>query len=283
MLSGFLIDFHLKPKTKNLKFFLYCYANRSRISKMLRTLIIDDEANIRSMINEILNGYCDEAEVVGQATGVMDGIKKINELQPDLVLLDIKMNDGTGFELLESVSEINFRVIFITAYQEFALQAIKFSALDYILKPVDPEELINAVKQAEKDICHTQEAQILHLRDSLKSSQQAEKKILLKTAESIHMFKLTDIIYCEADGGYTRFFCAGGNVVIVSNPLSAYDDMLTKYGFFRAHKSFLANLEKVIRFEREDGGYIVLGDAFRVPVASRKKDQLIQLLEKLAE
>jgi len=250
---------------------------------MLRTLIIDDEFKIRTMVREILDMYCDNVEVVGEASGVVEGIEKVNMLQPDLILLDIKMDDGTGFEMLEALDNVNFRVIFITAYQEYALQAIKLSALDYILKPIDPEELINALKNAEKEIHLSQDTQLLHLKESLSSNHQSEKKILLKTADSIHLMKLSDILYCEADGGYTRFFGQNGNMVIVSNPLSSYDGLLTEYGFFRAHKSYLVNLDKVLRFEREDGGYIALDENHRVPVASRKKDQLIQLLEKLAE
>jgi len=154
---------------------------------MLRILIIDDEANIRNMIAEIVKGYCDGAEVVGQAGSVKEGKEKILSLHPELILLDIKMNDGTGFDLLEQLDKIDFKVIFITAYQEYALKAIKFSALDYILKPVDPEELINAIISAEEQLVETQQTQLQYLSESLKSNKQSEKKILLKTAGSIHL------------------------------------------------------------------------------------------------
>ncbi len=250
---------------------------------MLRTLIIDDESNIRYMIRDILNEYCDNAEVVGQASGVKEGLDKIKALHPDLVLLDIKMDDGTGFDLLEALDDIGFRVIFITAFQEFALQAIKFSAFDYILKPVDPEELVGAVTRAANDHAANQELQLSHLKESLRNNHQSEKKILLKTADSIHLMKLSDIIYCMADGGYTHFYGNNGHVVVVSNPLSIYDPLLSDYGFFRVHKSYLVNLDKVIRFDREEGGYVILEDEHKIGVASRKKDQLIQLLEKLAD
>ena len=250
---------------------------------MLRVLIIDDEAKIRNMIAEIVKGYCNEAVVVGQAGSVKEGKEKIRSLNPDLVLLDIKMDDGTGFDLLEQVEETNFKVIFITAYQEYALKAIKFSALDYILKPVDPDELIKAVNASREQIARVHDTQIKQLSDSLRSSGQDEKKILLKTAESIHLVLLSDIYYCEADGGYTHFYTRKGNNILVSKPLAEYEELFTEYGFCRIHKSYLVNLQKVQRFEKEDGGYVVMEGELKVPVASRKKEQLMQLLEKITE
>jgi len=250
---------------------------------MLRVLIIDDEAKIRSMIAEIVKGYCKGAEVIGHAGGVNEGLVKINGLKPDLVLLDIKMNDGTGFDLLEKRDKVDFRVIFITAYQEFALKAIKFSALDYIMKPVDPEELIKAVNHAQKQVADHQTEQLNHLNEILKNNDQTEKKILLKTAENIHLLRVSEIQYCEADGGYTRFYTENRKKVFVSKPMVEYENLLSDYGFFRVHKSYLVNLQKVSSFEKEDGGYLVLSNEVKVPVASRKKDQLLQLLEKLTQ
>lgn len=250
---------------------------------MLRTLIIDDEANIRNMIAEILKGYCKEAKVVGQAGSVHEAYNKISALKPDLVLLDIKMDDGTGFDLLEKLENVSFKVIFITAYQEFALKAIKFSALDYILKPIDPDELISAVKQAGELILEQQQLQIRHLTEGLNSSEQEAKKILLKTSDSIHLVKLSDIIFCKSEGGYALFHLCGNNTILVSRPLSEYNDLMTDYGFCRVHKSYLVNMQKMLRFEREDGGYLVMEEDLRVPVASRKKDQLMDLLEQITE
>ena len=250
---------------------------------MLRVLIIDDEVKIRNMIAEIVKGYCNEAVVVGQAGSVKEGKEKIRSLNPDLVLLDIKMDDGTGFDLLEQVEETNFKVIFITAYQEYALKAIKFSALDYILKPVDPDELIQAVQSAGESIGDDLETQLNHLKESLKNNSQTEKKILLKTTENIHLIHVSDIIYCQADGGYTRFFTANDKKILVSKPMAEYEELLHDYGFFRVHKSFLVNLQKVQRFGKEDGGYLVFDGDLKVPVASRKKDQLMELLDKITE
>ncbi|MEN8226256.1 MAG: LytTR family DNA-binding domain-containing protein [Bacteroidota bacterium] len=250
---------------------------------MLRVLIIDDELKIRLMIEEIVSAYCKGARVIGLAGSVSEGLAKIESLNPDLVLLDVKMDDGTGFDLLEQINKINFRVIFITAFQEFAIKAIKFSALDYIMKPVDPEELISAVGNAQKEIDQHQDEQLTQLKENLKNNGQAEKKILLKTADCIHMIPISEIYYCEADSGYTRFYIKNSCEILISRPLVDYEELFEEYGFFRVHKSYLVNLGLVQRFEREDGGYLVMDRDLKIPVASRKRDQLMQLLERIAQ
>jgi two-component system LytT family response regulator len=248
---------------------------------MLRTLVIDDESNIRKMIIEIVKNHCEDTRVVGQAGSVQEGLRMINDLHPDLVLLDIKMDDGTGFDLLEQLERIKFKLIFITAYQEFALRAIKFSALDYILKPVDPEELISAVNTAGNLILEQQQKQIDHLTESLKSTDQDSKKILLKTNENIHLVKFSDIIYFNADCGYSQFHLLGNRSVIVSKSLSEYEDFFKDYGFYRVHKSYIVNIHKVLRFEKEDGGSLVMEEDHKVPVASRKREEILLLLERM--
>lgn len=250
---------------------------------MLRALVIDDEINIRNMIIEIIKKYCKGTRVVGQAGSVLEGVNRIRDLNPDLVLLDIKMDDGTGFDLLEKLEKINFKVIFVTAYQEFALQAIKFSALDYILKPVDPEELIKAVDAAGDLILEQQQIQIEHLTNSIKSNDQDSKKILLKTSENIHLVKFSDIIYFEADSGYTRFYLSDARKIVVSKSLAEYEDFFKDFGFYRVHKSYIVNLNKVLRFNKEDGGCLVMETELKVPVASRKKDKILQIFENLTD
>lgn len=250
---------------------------------MIRVLIVDDEANIRQMIAEVLSNYCEGAEVIGQAGSVADGVRKISDLAPDLVLLDIKMDDGTGFDLLEQVDPPVFKVIFITAYEEYAIKAIKFAALDYIMKPVDPLELIRALKQATEIVPEHQQKQLSHLAESVRSGGQQAKKILLKTADSIHLVRFEDIIFCEADSGYTRFHLQNRHCVLISKSLSEYEGLLSGFGFFRIHKTYLVNVHKIMRFDREDGGHIVMEEEHNVPVASRKRDQLIEIMEKLAQ
>jgi two-component system LytT family response regulator len=235
------------------------------------------------MVAKIIKSYCNDVEIIAEASGVEEGYHRILDMKPDLVLLDIKMDDGSGFDLLEKFEKIDFKIIFITAFQEYALQAIKFSALDYIVKPVDPEELIAAVNNAKTQLSIANETQLALLKEGLSNKDTNDRKILLKTAESIHLVMLSNVYYCEADGGYTCFYTDGGQKVLVSKPLSEYEALFREYGFFRVHKSFLVNLHKVERFDKEDGGYLVLTDEMKVPVASRKREQLINLLGKLTE
>ncbi len=250
---------------------------------MLRVLIIDDESKIRMMVAKIIKTYCNDIGLIAEASGVEEGYQRILDMNPDLVLLDIKMGDGSGFDLLEKFEKIDFKIIFITAFQEYALKAIKFSALDYIVKPIDPEELITAVNNAKTQLNIANETQLALLKEGLSNRDMHDRKILLKTAENIHLVMLSNVCYCEADGGYTRFYTDAGQKVLVSKPLSEYEALFREYGFFRVHKSFLVNLHMVERFEKEDGGYLVLTDEMKVPVASRKREQLINLLGKLTE
>jgi len=206
----------------------------------------------------------------------------MQKYNPDLVLLDIKMNDGTGFDLLKKLDPVDFKVIFITAYNQYAIKAIKFSALDYLLKPIDPDELVEAVNKTEKLVLKELHTQLNLLEDNLLNKDNSRKKIILKTLNKIHLVKIEDITYCESEGGYTTFYLTGGKKILVSNTLKFYDEMLNEYGFFRAHKSYLINLIHIDRFENTDGGTIVLNNEIKLPVASRKKDQLLEMLNKIA-
>jgi two-component system, LytTR family, response regulator len=250
---------------------------------MVRVLIVDDEVNIRNMIAGIVKTYCREAEIIGLAGSVKEAEKKIRELFPDLVLLDVRMDDGTGFDLLEQMGSIGFKVIFITAYREYAIDAIKFSALDYILKPIDPDALISAVEAACKNIVAKQRFHLEEARAAVSRDLQSDKKVLLRTAESIHLVCVNEILYCEASGGYTIFCLPDRRQVLVSRPLGEYEESFKDYGFCRVHKSYLVNLQKVRCFEKEEGGSLLMEGGLRVPVASRKKEFMLSLLEKLTE
>jgi two-component system LytT family response regulator len=248
---------------------------------VLRTLIIDDEAHMRESLAEMLKMDCPGTRLVAEADGVKTGMEAIQQHQPDLVLLDIRMKDGTGFDLLEKFENIDFKIIFITAYDEYAIKAIKFSALDYILKPVDPEDLRKAVDKAEEINQKELKAKLDTLSDNLKTNDQDKKKIILKTLDNIYLVGVKDIIHIEGEGRYSAIFLDSGEKVMVSVNLKFYQEMLEEYGFFRAHKSHLINLDRIYRFEKADGGYVVLNNNVRIPVASRKKDELIELFEKL--
>ncbi len=175
----------------------------------------------------------------------------------------------------------DFKVIFVTAYDQFAIKAIKFSALDYLLKPVDPEDLIEAVKKAEKLVMHELNQQLNTLEDNMQTQDKFKKKIILKTFDNIHLVKLLDLVYCESRDNYTDFHLLNGKKILVSNTLKEYDEMLSEYGFFRAHKSYLINLIHIDRFEKAEGGSIVLVNEIKLPVASRKKEQLLEMLYRI--
>jgi len=248
---------------------------------MLRTIIIDDEYSVRKALEKLLARYCPNVKLVAEAEGVEAGVAAIRKYHPDVVLLDIKMEDGTGFDLLKELEPVDFKVIFITAWDQYAIKAIKFSALDYMLKPVDPDELVSAVKKAEDLLVTELNQQLDVLEDNLVSKDLSEKKIILKTAENIHLVKLKDITHCESSDNYTIFHLLNKKDILVSNTLKDYDEMLTEFGFFRVHKSYLVNLRQIDRFDKSEGGYVVLADNSQIPVANRKKVQLLELFERI--
>lgn len=250
---------------------------------MLRTIIIDDEAHMRQTLEKMLSRFCPHLKLVGMADGVGSGVEAIQKYHPELVLLDIKMNDGTGFDLLKKLEPVDFKVIFITAYDQYAIKAIKFSAIDYLLKPIDPDDLKIATRKADQIVQQDFNIQLNALGENLKPGELRDKKIILKTSHNIHLVKVHDITHCESEGSYTNIFLINGKKIMVSNTLKDYDEMLKENGFYRVHKSYLINLRFVARFEKTDGGYVVLEDETKVPVASRKREELLEMFDRLAQ
>lgn len=249
---------------------------------MIKALIVDDEKNARESILHLCHLSFKEVEIIGQADGIATAKKAIADLSPDLVFLDIQLEDGTGFDLLEELEEINFQLIFITAFDEYAVRAFKFAAIDYLMKPINPQEFVSAVNQVilfqeKKDFKVKFDAYLSHIKESLNE----HKKIVLKTAESIHLIKVYDIIRCEADKGYTEFFLRNGKKILVSKGLKDYDDLLSGSGFIRTHQSHLINLDYISSFEKSDGGYILMTDGSTVPVSSRKREYVFKIFEEL--
>ncbi len=251
--------------------------------KMLRTIIIDDEAHVRESLTEMLKIHCPEVKVVGRAEGVKSGIESILKYHPDLILLDIKMKDGTGFDLLEKIDNIDFKIIFITAYDQYAIKAIKFSALDYLLKPVDSADLREAINKAQSITQKEVSTQLSTLATNLQTDDQSKKRIILKTFDNIYLVKVRDIVYAESDSRYSTIYLESGEKVIVSKTLKHYHELLSDFGFYRVHKSFLINLGHIQRFEKAEGGYVILSGDAKVPVASRKREELLEMFERLTE
>lgn len=248
---------------------------------MLHSLIIDDEQQVRKALKELLAHFCASVVVVGEADSVESGFRAIAELQPDLVLLDIQMKDGTGFDLLKRFNSLDFRVIFITAYEQFALQAFKFSAVDYLLKPVDPEDLVQAIDRAGRLEMEEAGIRLKALEENLSTGSTQNRKLVIRTADTIHLLNQQDILYCEAEGNYTTLQLKNGNRIVTSRLLKEFEEMLVGNGFFRVHKTFLINLSEIERYEKADGGSVILAGNYRIPVASRKKEELISLFGRI--
>lgn len=249
---------------------------------MIKTIIIDDEVKARETILNMLAAYCPDVEVIATAGSVSEGEEILSLHHPDLVLLDIKMADGTGFDLLKRLDKINFFVIFVTAFEEFAIRAFKFSALDYILKPLDPDELSNAVIKAKEEIeKESMSVKLDALFQNLGALSKDTKKIVLKTTANVHIVNLKDIIRCESEKNYTHFFTSEGEEITVSKTLKEFNELLIDYSFYRVHQSHLINLAHMKRYEKQDGGFIVMDDNSRVPVSFRKKEDLMKLFKNL--
>ena len=245
---------------------------------MISIVVVDDEPRAREAIINLLKISPVDLNIAGEADSVQAGYEMINLTSPDLVLLDIDLPDGTGFDLLKKFTSVDFRVIFITAHHEYAIRAFKFSATDYILKPITAGELFAAIKKAKDEI--DKEETMMKL-GTLLSNLEHLKKIVLKTAESVHIINVAQIIRCEADVNYTTFHLSDGKKLLVSKPLKEYDQLLGPAGFFRTHQSHLINLEHMQRYEKTDGGYLVMDDNSTVPVSTRKKEELFRLFENM--
>jgi len=240
----------------------------------MKTVLIDNEQNIREGLKELLSMFCPNVEILGEAEGVESGFDLINEIKPELIFLDVEMDDGTGMDLLSKFDKIDFQVIFCTAHDKYAINGFKFSAVDFILKPVDPDDLMNAVEKAESKIKQSDNINLDTLLANLNQPEK-QKKIVLKDSESIHIIKIDEIISLEAEGSYTRFRVENISDVLVSKNLKEYEEMLPEKTFFRPHGSFLVNMDKVVRFHKKDGGTLILDSNVEVPVSVRKKEELL--------
>ncbi|MCE7996809.1 MAG: response regulator transcription factor [Roseivirga sp.] len=248
---------------------------------MIRAIIIDDEKPFINTLRATLQNS-EDVMVVGEARSVSSGVTLVNETEPDLVFLDIQMSDGTGFDLLQKLDRRDFRVIFITAHDHFAIEAFKFSAMDYILKPLISDELYRAIEKVrqsmEKDKINLQ---LSVLMDNLNEMSRDKKRIILREAETMHIIQLDEILWCEADGSYTVFYLTKQRKIMVSKHLKEFEDYLSPNGFFRAHRSHLVNLNKIRKFDRSDGGIIYLQENVALPISVRKKERLAEMLNSM--
>ncbi|MBI9053684.1 MAG: response regulator transcription factor [Bacteroidales bacterium] len=248
---------------------------------MIRAIIIDDEQDIREINRRLITDNFSDIEIVGEADSVDSGIELIQTEKPQLVLLDIDIKGGTGFHILQKVHPYHFAIIFITAFNEFAIKAIKFSALDYILKPVNEVEFCTAIKNAVESIESKQiEAQVNNFFEHYEKKTQT-KKIVLKTSDSIHLVDISDILYCVSDNSYTTFYIKDKKEIIVSKSIKEFESLLSVYNFFRPHQSYLVNLHCIDKITKTDGGSIILNNKKEIPIAHRRKQALLDVFDKL--
>lgn len=242
----------------------------------MEAIIIDDMplaiANLRADIEE----HCPDIQIIGEADGVVSGLKLLKEKQPEILFLDIDLQDGLGFDILELLSEYSFQVVFTTASNDYAIRAFQVSAIDYLLKPIDPELLVQAVEKAK--VANPASKDQYNLLKQNMNSPNSSNKIALHTQEQIMITDIEDIVRCEADGNYTTFHFRSKPKLLVTKTLKEFDAILSVYRFLRTHQSHLVNLNRVQSYIKTEGGYILMDDSSHVPVSVRKKPQVIKAL-----
>lgn len=245
----------------------------------LTVFVVEDNINALNMLVNDLNEHFKELSVIGKASTVIEAAKKLQGLEPDMLLLDIMLGDSTAFDLLEILPNLKSKIIFITASDEYAVKAFKFSAIDYILKPYSIKELDKAIHKAKNDIT-PQKEQLDILNSFVKKPTTNPSKISLHTSEKIVIVEIDAIIRCESDNNYTTFYIKNSKNILVSKTLKYYAEMLKDNGFIRVHQSHLINKNYIKEYIKSDGGYLLLDNNKSIPVSTRKRAEVLQLLSK---
>lgn len=235
---------------------------------MIKAFLVDDEINALSSLIDLIKTHCPSVSILGTAQKVPEAHKRILELQPDLVFLDIEMPHENGFNLLERFERPPFAVVFTTAYDDYAIKAIRFSALDYLLKPIEKQELIEAVERVERERNYTQ-SQFQQLNQNLNHGH--FDTLTLKDRDGIHIVKLSDIVRFQSERNYTWVHLSDGSKQLMVKTLKHYDDLLSEHGFFRIHRSHLIHRSFVQRIDKSQGGRVILNDGTALPISERRK------------
>jgi two-component system LytT family response regulator len=245
----------------------------------MKVLIVDDEVANQENLQGLLKAYAPDVQVCAVAESVDDAVNAIRLHQPELVFLDIQLHGQSGFDLLKQLDAINFEIIFVTAYNQYGIQAVKFAALDYLLKPIDIDELTTAIDKARKAIQQRKKNERLgYLLEYLKDDNQSKPRIALPMFGETRYVNIADILRCEADNTYTKFVLASGEQVLVSKTLKEYADMLAGYSFLRAHQTHLVNMAYIKSWLREDGGCLLLTDGTKIPVSKLNRGKVKDVL-----
>jgi len=238
----------------------------------MKAIIVDDEAKSRETLKSSLERYTPNIKIVADAASVVEALKKIKEHQPDLLFLDVQLPDGSGFDILELLPNLSFKIIFVSAYDKYAIDAFKFSAIDYLLKPIEPDLLIKAVEKSRKENkLETLEGKL----NVLLGNRTRIEKIALPSTNGLELVRVEDIVYCQADSNYTIFHLQNKQQILVSRSLKEYDEILSPLGFYRIHQSFLIKISFVKKYIKGEGGSVILENGKELDVSRRRKEGFI--------
>lgn len=249
----------------------------------MKVAIIDNDSSIREALIAQLKKYCPQVKNIVEASGVESGYELIVNEKPQLVFMDVEMDDGTGFDLVAKLKDYDFQLVFITAHNKYAITAFKFSAIDFLLKPIVSIDLVESVNKAMKGIeIKDIQKRMEVLQESLDNinNKVAIKKVALNDSNIIHYVRIEEIIYCKSDGPYTTFFIIGKRKVMVTRSLKEYEEMFEGLGFIRAHNSYLINVLHILRFNKTDNGELIMEENHSVPVSTRKREEVIKVLSR---
>lgn len=251
---------------------------------ILNAVIIEDERNGLINLKHLLAEHCEEVEVIGEADGVESGLRLFNEddIMPDVAFLDINLQDGKVFQLLNQLPSIDFDVIFVTAYDQFAMKACEYSSIGYILKPIDPDKLVEAVARVRPRMQGRTEER-LQIMQQYTSHPNSFEKMSIAALDGIHFVKIRDIIRFEAEDNYTHIFLDGGGRITASKTIKAYEDMLSPFNFYRVHKRHVINMNYMKKFVKGDGGYLIMDDDVRIEVSRRRRPAFMTQLRVLQD
>jgi two-component system LytT family response regulator len=241
--------------------------------------LIDDEDTHRRGLRQLLELFCPEVHIVGEANSLKEAQKWLVHHPIDIVFLDIMLGDGTGIDLLKSLPNRHFQVILVTAHNEFAIEAFRYAALDYLLKPIDADDLKIAVQKAQQQLQSNQmQLQLQILRENIEKLTAQSRKMILRDSDNIYVVMLSDIVYCRAEGSYTAFRLIDEREILVSKNLGEYEKLLENAQFIRSHHSYIINLNQIMKFDKTDGGHLVMQNGSVIPVAVRKKEALLNVV-----
>lgn len=248
---------------------------------MYTAVIVDDELNCRENLTFLLEENCPVLEIAGNAGSVSEAVRLVQEIKPDVLFLDIEIGEGSGFDVIRQMTDHRPEVVFTTAYSDYAIKAFKFSAVDYLLKPIDIDELVHAVARVKDRLDNKRKAVNLDtLFSNYFNREKKAKRIGLSVQNGVHYYSMGEIIRLQSNSNYTTFFLTGNRSVVVSKTMKEYEELLAEQGFVRLHQSHIINMEHLVQYVKSDGGYVILSDQSTVPISKNYKDLFISQLNR---